>query len=110
VGGREVKEMATIALTDSPQDVFWKLSKGNPGALTVLLEITQIEPPLSFIQTLRFDDLGIYGPRIWMLYKDIFRGKTSALYFALKHSRLKKVIGRKKLVDIHFAKDWEYYQ
>lgn len=70
--------MAKITGTDSLQDVFVKLSEGNPGALRVCMEIhTQnhrIDPKAAMpelISLLRLDDMGIYGPEIWMLYKDV---------------------------------------
>ena len=66
-----------IELTDSIQDVLFKMSEGNPGALTVCLGILEhgekIDPDnamggLGVILSL--DTLGLYGSKIWMLYKD----------------------------------------
>ena len=67
-----------IGLQDTALDVFMKLSEGNPGALTVCMEIfTQnaaIDPD-AFLSglgpLLALDTLGIYGSSIWLLYKDI---------------------------------------
>ena len=67
-----------IKLEDSTLDVFTKLSEGNPGALTVLMSVLENAPivdPQAFgggvITLLAFDTHGIYGSRIWMLYKDV---------------------------------------
>jgi hypothetical protein len=60
------------------QDVIYKLSDGLPGAIRVLMEIMHetesIDPdnmlgPVGVLCYL--DSLGIYGSRIWMLYKDV---------------------------------------
>lgn len=66
-----------ITLQDTPIEILTKLSEGNPGALTVMLKILQegeaIDPqsadPLFTI--LGLDTMEIYGPRIWMLFKDV---------------------------------------
>jgi len=67
-----------IELTDSIQDVLFKMSEGNPGALTVCLGILEhgdkIDPDnamggLGVILSL--DTLQLYGAKIWMLFKDV---------------------------------------
>jgi len=67
-----------IELTDTGIDVILKLSEGNPGAVTVCMEVlkkgTEIDPDAfggGLMQLLGFDTLGLYGSRIWMLYKDV---------------------------------------
>lgn len=67
-----------IELTDTLIDIFTKLSEGNPGALTILLRMyhegDKIDPDAAgggVIHLLSIDSFGIYGPRIWMLYKDV---------------------------------------
>jgi hypothetical protein len=66
-----------IKLTDSVSDVLFKISDGNPGALTVLIEIVKqgatIDPHCGepILQILHLDSLELYGSRIWMLYKDV---------------------------------------
>lgn len=57
--------------------VVMVLSEGNPGAVVVISEIlskgSQIDKdslhPMLIL--LRLDALGIYGSRLWMLYKDV---------------------------------------
>jgi hypothetical protein len=67
-----------IQLEDSFLDIITKLSEGNPGALTVLIttfkENPTIDPDDAFENIgaiLSFDSYGIYGSRIWMLFKDV---------------------------------------
>ena len=69
---------AKIQLTDNMNDVFFKMSQGNPGALTVLvqlLEQTPIIDPDALLKglgsILALDTLGIRGSEIWILYKDV---------------------------------------
>lgn len=66
-----------IELTDSTFDALYKLSEGNPGGLTVLVETmkvnTQIDPDCAFAEIgpmLSLDSYGIYGSDIWVLYKN----------------------------------------
>lgn len=67
-----------IKLTDNMHDILFKLSEGNPGAVTVCLQVIErgekIDPDnimggLGVL--LSFDSQAIYGSRIWMLYKDV---------------------------------------
>jgi hypothetical protein len=67
-----------IQLTDTAQDMLMKLCEGNPGALNVLIklftETELIDPDAAFgpySAILALDTLGIYGPHIWVLFKDV---------------------------------------
>lgn len=70
--------MGRIKLEMSLMDMFMTMSEGNPGALTVLMDIfkegERIDPQ-DFMgglgAILMLDELGVYGPRVWMLYKDV---------------------------------------
>ena len=62
----------------SMMQVISVLSEGNPGALTVLTRMiaegATIDPQSALKRLsgpLALDEYGIYGPRIWMLYKDV---------------------------------------
>ena len=67
-----------IVLTDTAEEMMVKMSEGNPGALSVcmqlLTETYKIDPDAALgglSGILMLDTLGIYGPEIWMLYKDV---------------------------------------
>ncbi len=65
-----------IQFADTIKDVMVKLCKGNPGGLRVLTEVYKQADRISRYNertmiVLLFDSLGIYGPDIWMLYKDV---------------------------------------
>lgn len=67
-----------IELNDTPTDVITKMSGGNPGALTVCMDILtrgeKIDPDGAFGglgALLSLDTHGIYEHRIWMFYKDV---------------------------------------
>lgn len=69
------KEKITSLLA-TMQDILVAMCEGNPGGLTVLLQLYQkgaeldpdaMDPILSI---LGFDTLGIYGSNLWILYKD----------------------------------------
>ena len=70
--------MERIGLGDTVQTSIAKLCEGNPGALRVCIELFRdgptIDPDAAFgglANLLSLDTLGIYGCRIWMLYKDV---------------------------------------
>jgi hypothetical protein len=67
-----------ISLNDGILDIMMKMSDGNPGAITVLTRMVKeggaIDPVNVFggySGILSLDTHGIYGSRIWMLYKDV---------------------------------------
>lgn len=67
-----------IDYNDDFKEMLMKMAEGNPGALTVLLELYKneaaIDPDsaLGGIGTmLSLDGMGIYGSHIWILFKDI---------------------------------------
>ena len=67
-----------IQLNDKISDVILKMSGGNPGAITVLIEIVKETPRIDPQQLLSgigmvllLDTFGIYEDQIWMLYKDL---------------------------------------
>lgn len=62
--------MTKIDLNDSFIDIITKMSEGNPGAITVLMGLLKGAPENVFL-VLDLDTLGVYGSRIWMLYKDV---------------------------------------
>jgi len=74
--GGMMERNTRIELTDSVMDVVVKLAEGNPGAITVILGIMEhgksIDPiPDPIMVLAHFDELGIYGHKIWELYKDV---------------------------------------
>ena len=67
-----------IGLGDTILSATMKLSEGNPGALRVCMDLLQhsgaIDPDSAMGglgSLLCLDTEGIYGPQIWMLYKDV---------------------------------------
>jgi len=67
-----------ITLQDTGFDVIVKMVEGNPGATTVCAGImsrgAEIDPDafMGGIGTIMWlDTLKVYGPRIWMLFKDV---------------------------------------
>ena len=67
-----------IELTYSPQVMLRKMAEGNFGAMRVCMDILEhggkIDPDSAlggFGAILLLDTLGLYGPKIWMLFKDV---------------------------------------
>jgi len=87
-----------IELSDTSTGAIIKLSEGNPGALSVMKEIFVrgpiIDPdalmgPVAHILSLY--SFGIYGPRIWMLYKDVCHEDLQSMIAVLRAVQLGKL-------------------
>jgi len=64
----DFKERLEIDLSASTMDCLLLMAEGNPGATSVLWELTKINNGYSAILTL--DDMNIRGTQIWIGYKD----------------------------------------
>jgi len=67
-----------ISLDDTLIEVVTKMSEGNPGAMRVCMDLMAQAPIVDpdcfgggYVTILFLDSSGIYGSRIWMLYKDV---------------------------------------
>lgn len=84
-----------LTLDDTVQSAIMKLAQGNPGALTVLMQVMEqaerIDPD-SFggpvMVLMHLDELGFHGPRVWMLYKDVCGESVSRMMGALRAVQL----------------------
>ena len=90
--------MTRIRLDMTMMDSIIAMVEGNPGALRVCLELLQdggaIDPDSAlggFGKLLDLDTLGIYGPRIWMLYKDVCGEDLVKTVAALRAHQLGKL-------------------
>jgi len=72
--------MSRIELTDNLITMMIKLAEGNPGAATACMRLykegTDLDPQAlagngGIAALLNLDEFGIYGSRIWGLYKDV---------------------------------------
>ncbi len=83
--------MARIQLHDDVQSAIVKLADGNPGAAVAMMKIFQVAPEVDpkggmggLGPILSLDTLGIYGSRIWMLYKDFCGEDAEKAVFVLR--------------------------
>lgn len=87
-------------------DALIKMTEGNPGALTVCMELIKkadaIDPDSligGFGKVLTLDTFEIYGPAIWMLYKDVCQQSLVLTIAALRAVQL----GFRSPEDLHHA-------
>ena len=57
-----------LRLDDDTHAIAYKMSEGNPGALSVIVAL--LKDPLGVGVILRLDAAGIRGPAIWVGYND----------------------------------------
>lgn len=84
-----------IELTDTAQDMLFKMSDGNPGAITTMVELLQcnasIDPESAFGNIgaiITLDSLNIYGTDIYVLWSDICNKDTTKMIAVLRASQL----------------------
>ena len=93
--------MSRLTMNMTTQDAIIALSEGNPGALRVSMELLKngknIDPEYStelygdtFFLCL-LDEYEIYGPRIWMLYKDVCKQEISYAFAILRACQLGQI-------------------
>jgi len=58
-----------IGLMTTQKETMVMMSEGNPGALTVIMQIMKADPLEGFMTLLNLDDMNIRGPQIWLGYK-----------------------------------------
>ncbi len=68
-----------ITMDMSGFDAMVALCEGNPGAASALARAARAGGDATIVLFLALDDLGIYGSRIWQLYKDVCGQRV--LYF-----------------------------
>ena len=91
---RERKER--IQLNDTMAEVYHKLSDDNFGALNVLKQLmskgADIDPDCgmgeSFLMLLHLDSQGVYGDKLWMLYKDVAGENLSKAWACIRACQL----------------------
>lgn len=59
-----------IKLDSSIQDLIIQMSEGNPGGITVLMQLLENDSITGMIDILNLDDMNIRGTQIWIGYKD----------------------------------------
>jgi hypothetical protein len=90
--------------TDDVRDALVKMVDGNPGAVNVCIDLLKYEqdkyPELGIMAgmplILALDMYGIYGSRIWMLYKD-FCGESIPNTIATLIARSHELISQEEL-------------
>lgn len=65
---------------------------GNPGALTVLIEVIKTLKEDVWLILCRLDDAEIYGPDIWLGYKDVCKQDIIRFIDEVKGGTLKAKI------------------
>lgn len=100
-----------IQLSDSMMDIVMKMSEGNPGAVSVLAQLLKengrIDPDSALAEIgtiLHLDTAGIYGSKIWMVYKDICGEDITSMIGLLRGAQLGYISDR----DINKALDQPY--
>lgn len=83
-----------IKLEDDFETIMLKMSDGNPGAITVMMDIvdkgSSIDPECGFplLHILALDGMDIRGSDIWILYKDVCHENLTLMLALLRAKQL----------------------
>jgi hypothetical protein len=87
--------MTRLTLEMNAVEMIIVLSEGNPGAVTVMSRLFQEAPSIDpqaalggYGYLFDLDALSIYGPRIWMLYKDVCKEDLLSMVALLRANQL----------------------
>ncbi len=73
-------------------DMITTMSEGNPGAVSVLAQISNKDPVMGgFMELLSLDDMNIRGTQIWVAYKDFAKEDIDIFLEAVKKRDSKMV-------------------
>lgn len=78
--------MTRIQLTDTITESLAKMADGNPGAVTVLLQLMPMENGV--MKVIHLDSIKIYGSDIWVLYKNCCGEDINKLVHVLNENRM----------------------
>lgn len=103
----DTAEYQPLKLSDTVTDAIVKMAQGNPGAITVLMQILS-SGPHGFLLLLDLDDMKIRGSSIWVGYKDFAREDLDAFMFSIESrdpEMLRVIEAERRLVASYKAKD-----
>lgn len=64
-----LRQRGKISGTMSVADIISEMSEGNPGAINVMCMLVKSDK-LGVLHLLALDDMNIWGPQIWVGFKD----------------------------------------
>lgn len=91
--------MKRITLESNMLEAIEAMCEGNPGAATVCGQLFQKKGLDSILLLCKLDDAEIYGPDIWIAYKDVCKEKLDDLVKLIGQPEMLKasVAGAKRL-------------
>lgn len=92
---------------DTVKDGILKIADGNPGALSVLTQLIKLRD--GWMAVGAFDRLRLYGPMIWLCYKDLLGSDINKLLELILNGRLAEEINIRRLEDAAFRREWDYH-
>lgn len=100
-----------LKLEDDFLTIFTKMSEGNPGALTALMNVYKNCPTIDpdclmggVGPILQLDSIGIYGTNIYILWSDVC-GRNDSTFIALLRACQLGFLEEKVLVDAASRQD-----
>jgi hypothetical protein len=108
--------VSRIQSQDTMLEAIVKMSDGNPGAITVMMQLLEQVPEIDpiaamggLLYVLHLDDFGLYGPSIWMLYKDVCGQEIAGIVTLFRARQLGHITGGElqRIVAEDKPYDWQ---
>jgi hypothetical protein len=81
-----------------PVEAATRMAEGNPGAATVVGQL--LEDPVGLVDLCHLDDMGLYGPDIWISYWDVCKQDIELLRDKIRDGSIRD--------EVRETPDWEY--
>jgi hypothetical protein len=80
--GKVMRKQITMNMT--VEEIVTEMCEGNPGAINAMMAlVTSGDPQETFVYLLHLDDMNMWGPQIWVAYKDFCKGNLEKLKMAI---------------------------
>lgn len=106
--------MSKIQLTDSTMEILYKMSEGNPGAISILTKLLSKETTQELVDSimnviLPLDTLGVYGSKLYMLWVDACDNNTDKVKKVIELWRTGKLTREEihENLNQHYAKPFD---
>ena len=99
-------KLLRINMGTTLKEAIFVMAEGNPGAISALIELaTKADMPW-IIPFGHMDEAGVYGPRIWMLYKDVFNYDARAMEHDIRMLGIPSILAGQ--TDL-YRQEWDFY-
>lgn len=102
--------MGRLRLEDSIQDTIFKYSGGNPGALTFLMKLIEVQEQNFFVDFMTIDNMELYEDKLYMLWNDSCNRDMNKVKKIFEYYRLGKITKKdieERIKNVGYGKSFD---